>query len=208
MDDLALQRVTVPVGPRRFELLVPDPRAVQARFRLQQAAGANPALPYWSRIWHSATALAAFLLGRPELVAGQAVLELAAGLGLPGRVAAEFAGSVVVSDYLPEAVAVLERNIAGWQLRNMSARRLDWNDLPEDLAAGVVLLSDVNYEPAAFAQLMVVIRRFAAAGSTLVLATPQRLMAGPFIGQLAPLVRERVEVTAGETAISILVMGE
>jgi hypothetical protein len=36
----------------------------------------------------------------------------------------------------------------------MEAALLDWNALPEDLAADVVLLSDINYEPEAFDALL------------------------------------------------------
>ncbi|WP_165871567.1 class I SAM-dependent methyltransferase [Flaviaesturariibacter flavus] len=208
MDDIALQRVAVPLGNRSFELLVPEPGGVEARFRRRQEAGEQPELPYWSRIWHSATALAAFLLQRPELIAGKRVLELAAGLGLPGLVAAEAAAAVVVSDYLPEAVDLLERNIAFSGMKNVSARRLDWNALPEDLRADVLLLSDVNYEPAAFAQLLVVIKKFLGQNTAVILATPQRLMAGPFIGQLAPLVRERNDMPVADSIISILLLGK
>ena len=48
----------------------------------------------------------------------------------------------------------------------------------------ILLVSDVNYNPDAFEALYKVFVHFLAAGTTIVLATPQRLMAKPFINRL------------------------
>jgi predicted nicotinamide N-methyase len=204
MQSIPVERVSITVEEQVFEMLVPDPEWVEQRFRVQQDAGIRPDPPYWSRIWHSAMALSGYIIQRPELLRGKQVLELAAGLGLPARVAATLATHVLASDYLPEAVAMLQQNINSFGIKNMEAALLDWNALPEDLAADVVLLSDINYEPEAFDALLGVIRRFLEKDALILLATPQRLMAGPFIDALAPYVQHREEQVVSGTAISIL----
>jgi predicted nicotinamide N-methyase len=114
------------------------------------------------------------------------VLELAAGLGLPGQVAAHVAAAVVISDYMPQAVEMAASSVAVNGLTNVRCRVLDWNALPDDLEADVLLLSDINYEPSAFERLHSVLLDFLGRGSTILLATPQRLMAKSFIARLIP----------------------
>ena len=143
-------------------------------------------IPYWAKLWPSALALGSYIAGHPQLIVGKKVLELAAGLGLPGIVAAHLASEVVISDYAPEAVVTIRSSVELNGLGNVQCQVIDWNSLPPDLESEVILLSDINYDPAAFEVLYDVLQDFLAKGSTLILATPQRLMAKPFIERLLP----------------------
>ena len=151
-----------------------------------QAETISEPFPYWAKLWPSAIALSQFIADQPHLVAGKKVLELAAGLGLPGIIAAHLAKEVMISDYLQDAVTMMESSVALNGLSNVQARLIDWNAIPPDLYADVLLLSDINYEPAAFEVLYDVLSGFLAKGTILLLATPQRLMAKPFIERLLP----------------------
>jgi predicted nicotinamide N-methyase len=201
---IPLEMQTIQLESLELRLLVPEPRWVEAQFRARQEAGAKPELPYWSRIWAAALVLSDYLLRHSQLLRGKRVLELAAGLGMPGLLAARFADAVCVSDYLPEAVEVLQENIGHFGLRNVQAALFDWNALPEDISADVVLLSDINYEPAVFEQLLVVIRRFLATGAVVLLATPQRLMAAPFIAALEAFPHHREDCIRDGVPVTIL----
>src|SRR4051812_18929385 len=55
-------------------------------------------LPYGVALWPSAIALAHEVASRPEDFRGRSVLELGAGTGLPGIVAASLGGRVVQTD--------------------------------------------------------------------------------------------------------------
>jgi predicted nicotinamide N-methyase len=145
---------------------------------------------------------------RPELVRGLQVLELAGGLGLPSFVAARYAGAAFVccSDYMEEAVDCMTASAAHLGLSNVSCRVLDWNELPSGLAPDVLLLSDINYDPATFEILYGVLEGFLLRGVTILLSTPQRLMAKPFIERLLPFCREQVEVNVENVAVSLLVL--
>ena len=97
-------------------------------------------------------------------------------------------------------------------LSNVACRVLDWNHLPDDLMADVLLLSDINYDPEQFAVLHQVLQRFLRQGTVILLATPQRLMAKPFIEKLLPFCREQYEMTIyhlqQHTPVSILLLQE
>ncbi len=112
----------------------------------EEAFARDEFLPYWAELWPAATALAAAL---PD-VAGQRVVELGCGLGLPSLVAAARGANVTASDWAEDAVELLRENAA----RNglvVRAEVRDWRDpWPErfDLAlAADVLYEQRNVEP-------------------------------------------------------------
>jgi predicted nicotinamide N-methyase len=69
--------------------------------------------PYWAYVWGGGAALARYMLGHPQTVAGRRVLDLGAGGGIVG-IAAALAGArqVLASDTDPNALAVLGVNAA------------------------------------------------------------------------------------------------
>lgn len=182
--ELSLTLQTIQRKGYETTLFVPDAQQVQQTYYQQKQLNPNTPFPHWTKLWHSALALSDFLQQHTALIQGKTVLELAAGLGLPSLLAARYAAQVCCSDYLQEAVDVMARSAAHNQLPNMEARLLNWYQLPASLHAEVVLLSDINYDPAAFEQLYQVLSGFIQAGATIILSTPQRLMAKPFIERL------------------------
>lgn len=168
------------------------------------------AFPYWAKVWPSSIALAAFIQRNSHLLANKKVAELAAGLALPSVVAATYAKLVWCSDLSAEAMQVAAESAASLHLKNITFEALDWNNLPRDFNAEVVLLSDINYDPAVFENLENVLIMLLNKGCTLLLATPHRLMAKPFIEKLTPYIREKHEECVKEnnetTFISILVL--
>jgi predicted nicotinamide N-methyase len=179
----AQQQQSFSFGTIRVQLLLPQ-LPERSSLPAMQEDGTKDTFLYWAKLWPSAIALSQYVAGQPHLVAGKKVLELAAGLGLPGIVAAHMAREVIISDYMPEAVSVMQSSVALNGLSNVQCRLLDWNGLPADPDADVLLLSDINYEPAAFEILYAVLMGFLAKGTVILLATPQRLMAKPFVERL------------------------
>jgi methyltransferase-like protein 23 len=173
-------------GNHQLELYVPQPDYIQQTYRQSKATAAGTPFPYWAQVWPAAWAMGAFLWQHPHYIQNKTVLELAAGLGLPSLIAARFASHVCCSDYLPEAVSVMQASVDYNQLQNVQCRSLNWHFLPHDLAADVLLLSDINYEPDEFETLYQVLMNFLNKGTTILLSTPQRLMAKPFIDRLMP----------------------
>ena len=62
-------------------------------------------------LWDGAVVLARWIAANPHVFVGQTVMELGAGCGLPGIVAARVASRVVLTEYIPELVRNLEYNI-------------------------------------------------------------------------------------------------
>lgn len=194
------------------DLYVPNAQEVQDNyFQLKQAKPQVP-FPHWTKVWPAALALGDFIHQHPALVQDKNVLELAAGLGLPSFVAARYAKTVCCSDYLEEALVAMTKSAQHLQLTNITCQVLDWNHLPADLTTDVLLLSDINYDPDQFVQLYQVLERFLRQGAVILLSTPQRIMAKPFIEKLLPFCKEQYEMIIDHlqqhTPISLLVLQE
>ena len=172
----------------------------------------NTPFPFWAKLWPSSIALLDVLKAHPHLIQNKHILEIGAGIGLPSLMMAGIAKSVQISDYDKEAVDLLQKNIEYLQIQNAEALQLDWNAIPENIQPDVVLLSDVNYDPAQFDTLITLIDKFMRQGSTIILSTPQRIMASPFVLKLELYIKERYEALVDENGvnqeISILVLSK
>ena len=119
--------------------------------RLAASEGRRQGLPYWTKLWPAAMIMSQFAL---RLAKGKGtLLELEAGLGLPGLVAAAGGRQVVLSGQDPDALefarAAVEKN--GLQER-VSVVALDWDDPPAGLhgfstVLGCELLDDPLRHP-------------------------------------------------------------
>jgi predicted nicotinamide N-methyase len=172
----------------------------------------NTTFPFWAKLWPSSIALLDILKAHPHLIQNKHVLEIGAGIGLPSLMIADIAKSIQISDYEKEAVALLQKNIEHLQLQNAEALQLDWNHMPENMNPEVVILSDVNYDPTQFDVLVSLIDKFMNQGCTIILSTPQRIMASPFVQKLEAFIKARYEALVDENGvnqeISILVLSK
>src|SRR5689334_17781361 len=94
-----------------FTAFVPDASALQQSFTKQLQTDPSTPAPYWAQVWPSAYALCEFITEQPHWLRNKTVLELAAGLGLPSLLAAQLATEVTCSDYIPDAVEMMQRSI-------------------------------------------------------------------------------------------------
>jgi predicted nicotinamide N-methyase len=193
-------------------IYVPVYESVKAIYTDLLALYSATPFPYWAKVWPSAIALVKVIQKHPSLIRDKTVLELGAGIGLPSLLMASEAKTIQISDYDLEAVELLRKNIAHLQLQNVQALKLDWNNLPENIDPEVIILSDVNYDPTQFETLTKLIEKFIHQGSTVILSTPQRIMASPFVQKLEGYTIERHEALVDENGIpkeiSILVLSK
>jgi predicted nicotinamide N-methyase len=197
-------------GEYRLQAYVPDAAALQQWYTLEKEKNGTTPFPYWAKVWPASLALCRFIAEQPHYIQNKNVLELAAGLGLPSLLSSQFATEVICSDYINDAVETMQASIEHNKLLNVHSHLLDWNHLPADLKTDVLLLSDINYDPEVFDLLFQLIEQFITAGTTILLATPQRIMAKPFIEQLMKycLLQNEIEVNEKEmkTICSVLVL--
>jgi predicted nicotinamide N-methyase len=193
-------------------IYVPVYDAVKAIYTDLLAMDPATPFPYWAKVWPSAIALHNVLQKHPSLIKDKTVLELGAGIGFPSLLMAEITKSIIISDYDSEAVELLQKNIEHLELENAEALKLDWNALPETIHPEVIILSDVNYDPTQFETLTKLIEKFIHQGCTIILSTPQRIMASPFVLELASYIvaeyLELVDENGVTKEISILVLSK
>lgn len=103
--------------------------------------------PYGLLLWESGIALAERLVAEPSLIAGKRVLELGAGVGLPGLVATSLGADVVQTDYIDDALDLCRTNAVANGITGVRVEIADWRNFP-DLGQpfDVVIGSDILYE--------------------------------------------------------------
>ena len=200
-----LQLVTL---HNELSLYVPDPALIQSTYQKLVAANPNTIFPYWAKVWASADALVEFLREEPAWIQNKIVLEIGAGIGIPSLSIAAQTDKIIISDYAPDAVALLQKNIEHLKLNNASAACIDWNHISEDVIADTILLSDTNYEPAVHENLTFLIDTCINKGSTILLATPNRLASNPFIERISKYIYRSKQYRLTENSVSkeIIVM--
>ena len=178
-----LTEVTLPLAGQEWRLTV-----VQDQDALMRQVHTDHDLahfPYGLMLWASAIGLARRLADCPQIVRGRRVLELGAGVGFAGLVAAHLGASEVIqTDYQADTLALARYNA---HQNGVAARQRpgDWRDFPADLSGfDVVIGSDVLYERALHADLYQLFPRVVAPGGTLLLSDPLRPQALTFIEQL------------------------
>lgn len=107
--------------------------------------GNETAAPYWAYPWAGGTALARYVVDRPQSVRGRHVLDLGAGSGLVAIAAAKAgAGSVLAAEIDRNALAALELNLAA---NAVSATIIDHDIIDDEPpAVDLVLVGDLFYE--------------------------------------------------------------
>ncbi|XP_040045748.2 histone-arginine methyltransferase METTL23 [Gasterosteus aculeatus] len=112
---------------------------------------------YGMYVWPCAVVLAQYLWTHREALGGQAVLELGAGVSLPGVVAARCGAKVILSDGAAASLCLenCRRSCeANGLLRAVGVVSLTWGEVSPELLLlprlDVILGSDVFYEPQDF----------------------------------------------------------
>jgi methyltransferase-like protein 23 len=133
--------------------------------------GDPPRLPYGIALWPAAIALAHEIAARS--VQGARVLELGAGTGLPGIVAATLGARVVQTDRNAAALVVCRRNAE----RNgvvLEQRAADWTEWHEAGTYDFIVGADILYADSVHPQLRRIFDTNLAPGGQLLLSDPFR----------------------------------
>jgi len=102
-------------------------------------------VPYGVALWPAAIALAHDVASRAEDFRGKSVLELGAGTGLPGIVAATLGARVVQTDRDGLAMSVCKRNCERNGVGRVEHRLADWAAWKDPVRYEWILGSDIIY---------------------------------------------------------------
>lgn len=178
LDGLPLESLRVQAGGRAWVIA-----AVRDQDRLLAKAGDWAPFPYGVLLWESALVLGD-VLAECGFVRGADVLELGAGTGVAGLVAAGLGARVVQTDHGFEALALCRRNAAANSVTGLEQRMGDWSAWTDDATYDVVIGADVLYEQALYGDILKVLEKAVRPGGVAVLTDPGRTHAWRFINDL------------------------
>jgi len=125
--------------------------------------------PFWIRLWEAAIVLSEFVVGQ-KFAKGTSVLELGAGLGAPGLIAAASGCDVTISDY-EEMILDFERiSAAASGLHNVKFAMLDWLNPPEMKQYDVILGAEILFRAEFFQPLLNILNKALKPGGKVFLA--------------------------------------
>ena len=131
-------------------------------------------LPYGVVLWPAAIALAHEVASRAEAFRARRVLELGAGTGLPGIVAASLGGRVVQTDQHELAMSICKRNGERNGVRAIEYRLADWTTWNDTTHYDWILGSDILYGETMHSHLRRIFETNLAHGGRVLLADPFR----------------------------------
>lgn len=131
-------------------------------------------LPYGVVLWPAAIALAHEVAARAEEMRGRRVLELGAGTGLPGIVAASLGARVVQTDRQEMAMSVCRRNGERNGADSIEHRLVDWADWDDAGRYDWIIGSDVLYGESMHPHLRRIFESGLAPGGRVLLSDPFR----------------------------------
>lgn len=131
-------------------------------------------IPYGLALWPSSIALAHDLVARADSLRGKHVLELGAGTGLAGIVAATLGAHVVQSDRQELALSLCKRNAERNGLATIEHRVADWTLWEDTERYDIILGADVIYSEPMHPHLRHILETNLAPGASVFLADPFR----------------------------------
>ena len=201
--------MTLPVVQRAIEIggrtwLV---ETVDDQDALLAAADGRAQFPFGLMLWESAEVLARALIERRSTIKGKSVLELGAGLGLSGVVAASLGARVVQTDHDASALQACARTASLNGVKGIVCRGGDWHDWHDAELYDLIVGADVIYDERDHAAVLAILAGNLVAGGRAMLADPARHGQAAFVDLAAAAgwaVATSLQPVAGSPAVALL----
>lgn len=176
-------------------------------------AGQDPfkeisSFPFWVKVWESSMVLANFFSSQPAPKPGQHLLELGAGLGVPGFFAALQGYQVTLSDFDPLILDFQRVTAAANGLDTMEFRIIDWTKPPVLAPFDTIIGAEILFRDDFFAPLLALFEKMLAPGGQIFLAHDARRKSLPIFMALAQekwnIAGKPVKITSGEESLTII----
>ena len=166
-------------------------------------------LPYGAMLWPASLALAQELLVVAAELRGKRVLELGAGTGIPGIVAATLGASVLQIDRSAMALHLCARNKERNRATTVEVRSAEWDTFQSDTQFDLILGSDVLYATTMHARLRAICADYLAPGGKALFSDPLRSQSLPMLEAMAAsgwrisLSKWSIQVETGTRTIAV-----
>jgi methyltransferase-like protein 23 len=208
IGDFALCEYCLTVGDRSWSFLHTG-AVLTLEQEMQYLDREHGRLPYGAMLWPASIALARELLAGPDELRGKRVLELGAGTGIPGIVAATLGARVLQIDRSEIALHLCERNKQRNHAMTVEVRGAEWDAFQSDTQFELILGSDVLYATTMHDRLRAICDEHLAPGGKVLFSDPLRsqslhmLEAMAASGWRVSLSKWSIEVETGVRAIAV-----
>ena len=175
----------------------------------QYLARERDRLPYGVMLWPASIALVHDLLARKDQLRGARVLELGAGTGIPGIVAASLGAEVLQIDRSEVALHVCELNKTRNGVTNLEVREAEWETFASERKFDFIVGSDVLYVTPMHDRLRALCAAYLAPSGTALFSDPFRAQSLPMLeameasGWQVVLAKWTVEVETGTRTLAV-----
>ena len=129
--------------------------------------------PLWAKIWKASWVLAGYLADMPPDV-NKRILEIGAGVGLVGMVAATFGHRVTMTEYNSDALNFARANACLNHCPDLPIKKLDWNHPELKDQFDLIVASEVTYNEENFSPLIRLFQSNLKPGGEIILASEIR----------------------------------
>ena len=178
IGDLPLEEYHLRIDPHAWRILHTG-AILSLEDEQRFLGGEQPAVPYGIVLWPAAIALAHEVASRP--LAGKRVLELGAGTGLPGIVAASLGARVVQTERQVVAMFVFKKNAERNGITSIEYRVGDWTAWDDETRYDVILGSDILYGESLHPHVRRIFERNLAPAGHILLSDPFRKASFPLL---------------------------
>jgi methyltransferase-like protein 23 len=208
IGDFTLHEYQLKLGGRTWSFLHTG-AIVTTEQEQQYLAREQGRLPYGVMLWPASIALAHDVLGRADTLRGKRVLELGAGTGLPGIIAASLGARVLQIDRSEAALHVCALNTERNGVTGSDAREAEWETFHSDERFDFILGSDVLYVTTMHDRLRAICDQYLAPGGTALFSDPFRAQSLPMLEAMeasawrVSLAKWSIQVETGTRTIAV-----